>query len=511
MSGARRIFRTVAAALGLLLGLLCLLPARADAPPVAQFSESFTTFAYADGARSTAFWDRDGGRLTLRPPDAGFLRRWPALAPAAAGDLIVAWVEDRGEGPHIWAQRLDRHGNRLWAADASLIPWQGAWPPAAAAAHPLALAAGPEGATRLAWSDAAGVWSGVWAPETGWQQGPTRLAESSSARMSLRCLQAACALLWQTPGQTEVRLFSPDPGPALTLPGPAHAAWRAADDLWLAWQQPEGVAIQRFDRQLHPHWPAPRILAGELQAAADIADLGGDLFILSPAPLTVLAVRGEDGAAETRLISQRQAQTAHWAATPRQLALIWQTPAPASLWMRWLDGVSPWSEALLLRLDAPGLEPILGDAGPAVAETAAAVAWTEGRQVFVRPWLPGGWSPWRHEVAPAYAATSGWVAAEGLAHSLTVNPPWQNVAAVTLQADVNLLGGAVQFFVSNQGPRAWQAIAPGQRVLFPQPGHDLRWYARLRRSPWGMGPEVQEVRLLYEYLWMQHLPRLAQP
>ncbi|NUQ39387.1 MAG: hypothetical protein HUU23_16720, partial [Caldilineales bacterium] len=67
MSGARRIFRTVAAALGLLLGLLCLLPARADAPPVAQFSESFTTFAYADGARSTAFWDRDGGRLTLRP------------------------------------------------------------------------------------------------------------------------------------------------------------------------------------------------------------------------------------------------------------------------------------------------------------------------------------------------------------------------------------------------------------------------------------------------------------
>ncbi len=173
--------------------------------------------------------------------------------------------------------------------------------------------------------------------------------------------------------------------------------------------------------------------------------------------------------------------------------------------MCWLDGDSFTSDEILLRLGFPGSEPILGDVAM-TTDDAVAVAWTEGDEVFVRKWWSSGGSPWRHEVAPAFVPAPGWVVSEGLAHSLAVNQPWEGVTAVTLEAEVATNGGTVQFYVSNQGPTAWQMIEPGQRVAFSEPGAELRWYARLRRSQWGTAPEVRAMSLDYTYEWLQHLP-----
>jgi len=161
----------------------------------------------------------------------------------------------------------------------------------------------------------------------------------------------------------------------------------------------------------------------------------------------------------------------------------------------------------LLRLGLTGAEPWLGEAVFG-RDGLVAVSWQEGNQVFVRKWQPGGWSPWRHEVAQAYAASAGWVAQEGLGHRLEVNPPGTSVSAVSLAANVRLNGGSVQFFVSNQGPKLWQAITPGSEIVFAAPGTRLRWYARLRRSVWGTAPQIEEVSLTYQYRYLAHWPQV---
>jgi len=493
------------------LAILFLLPIgiiRADGSPSGLFRETFASYEYADGARTTAWWDRNGGRLTLRQPDAGHERRWPALAPTTDGGMLVAWVEDRGAGPHIWAQRLDAHGNRLWDEDVALIAWSGEWPGSEPEAHHLAVERLVADAYRLLWRDATGVWTGKWSESAGWREEAHRLAETNSGRVSLRCQEQDCAVIWQEAEQSQFRLVKDDVSQSRTLPGKAFAAWRAQNDLWLAWPDGESTSVQRYDLQMNPRWEPPLHAPGGQLGLADIADLRGNVFLLYLDPIFVSEINGDyppsaELSEQTR--SQSAAVSALWGAAPDRLTMVWQTSDPSALWMRWLDGVSPLSDEMLLRLGIPGAEPILGDVAM-TADGAVAVAWTEGDQVFVRKWWRSGGSPWRHEVGPAFDPAPGWVVSEGLGHSLAVNRPWEAVTAVTLQANVATNGGTVQFYVSNQGPTAWKQIAPGQRVTFPSSGTALRWYARLRRSPWGTAPEVREVSLHYDYEWLQHLP-----
>ena len=506
-SGWRRDSSTLLA-----LAILFLLPVvviRADDSPSSHFHETFTSYDHADGARTTAWWDRNGGRLTLRQPDVGNDRRWPALAPTADGGMMVVWVEDRGAAPHIWAQRLDAHGNRLWDEDAALVGWNGEWPGSEPEAHRLAVARLAAGVYRLLWSDERGVWTGKWSETTGWEEEAHSLAETDSRRISLRCLESDCAVIWQEVEQSQFHLLNDAIRQSLTIPGKAFATWRAQNDLWLAWQDGDSSSVQRYDSQMNPRWHPPLYAPGGERTMMDIADLRGTLFLLYSNPIFVFELSGDyppTAAGSNQTHMQSYAVSAFWGAAPDRLAMVWQTPpGPSALWMRWLGGVSPPQDEILLRLGIPDAEPILGDVAM-TTDGAVAVAWTEGDQVFVRKWWSSGGSPWRHEVAPAYDPAPGWVVSEGLAHSLAVNQPWEAVTAVTLQADVASNGGTVQFYVSNQGPRAWRQVEPGQRVEFSEPGTALRWYARLRRSPWGIAPEVREVSLHYDYEWLQRLP-----
>ena len=491
--------------------ILFLLPVaiiRADGFPSGHFTETFDSYEYADGARTTAWWDRSGGRLTLRQPDVGNERRWPALAATPDGGMTAVWVEDRGAGPHIWAQQLDTHGNRLWDEDVALVAWRGEWPGSKLEAHLLALERLDIDDYRLVWSDADGVWTGIWSETGGWPEETLKLAETNSDRVSLRCLESNCAVIWQEVDQSQFRLLNDDVSQAMTFPGKAFAAWRAQNDLWLAWLDGESTSSQRYDSQMNPRWNPPLSAPGGPWGLADLADLGGNLFLLHPNPVFVFEVNGNYPPSvelSEQASSQSYAISAFWGAAPNRLVMVWQAPEPSALWMRWLDGVSPISDEMLLRLGFPGSEPILGDV-TMTTDGAVGVAWAEGDEVFVRKWWSSGGSPWRHEVAPAFVPAPGWVVSEGLAHSLAVNQPWESVTAVTLDADIATNGGTVQFYVSNQGPTKWQLVEPGQRVAFSDPGTELRWYARLRRSPWGTAPEIREVSLDYSYAWLQHLP-----
>lgn len=81
---------------------------------------------------------------------------------------------------------------------------------------------------------------------------------------------------------------------------------------------------------------------------------------------------------------------------------------------------------------------------------------------------------------------------QGIAQSTRVNADGAAVLRATLHATEQLNGGAVHYFLSNDGGATWDAISPGAEHVFTTQGSDLRWKAELH----GDGirtPTVDEV------------------
>lgn len=475
------------------------------ANPTARYIETFTTYAHADGARTTAWWDRSQGHLTLRPPDVGNVRRVPVLAPLGDGGMQVVWVEDRGDGAFIWSQRLDGYGNRLEDEDRQLFPWAGSRWQTALGERALSLATISDDEWFLLWSDDDGVWAFRQGRGATGQDGlVTHLADFANAPVQVRCWQALCAVLWQEEASSQVRVFDGTMTPLARkqLLGKALVSWTDEGEVWLAWQEDGGFVAQRFDKMLVPRDQLSPKYPSSSTAIADIVAYNDTLLLLSLDPTRLIQMYSTAPAIE--LAEYPQASAARLLASAEDVVLVLQTTADTALW---LERYYPLTSSRLLRLGLPGAEPVLGEVA-LTSRGMVAVVWREGKHVFARKWMQSGWSPWRHEVTPAYAATDGWVAWEGLAHSLEVNPPQTAVSAVTLEADTQLAGGSVQFFVSNQGPKLWKAITPGTEVTFATPGTRLRWYARLRRSAWGTAPQIERVSLVYQYQYVRYWPRI---
>ncbi|NOZ48485.1 MAG: hypothetical protein GXP37_00370 [Chloroflexi bacterium] len=497
--------------LRLLLGIFLLLglwgsvhaAAPADTLPVAVFSEDFRTFAYADGARTTAWWDRRGGRLTLRPADAAPRRRHPLLAAAPAGGMLVVWTEDRGSGPFLWAQQLDAHGNRLWDDDLPLFSWAGDRWSSGLQDRAVALAAMGSDAWLLVWSDDDGVWAyrhDLAAATTIGQI--MQLATTPNTDVQARCNATHCVVVWQEAGLSQVRTFDN----ALRLlgsgqwPGSTWATWAADGTVWLLWPQDSDYEAQRWLPTLEAAAVPALRFANDGSSVVDIAAEGEALLVLTLQPTRLWQLAPT--ASPQVLATYADAVTGRVLSGHDAGVVLLQTAADDSLWL-WL--YRPQTRGRLLRLGLPGWEVRLGDAAM-TSDAALAVVWLEADKLLVRRWLPGGWSSWRHEVSPAYTP-AGEAMLEGLGHSLEVNQPSQAVTSLRLEADVSLLGGSVQFFVSNQGAKQWQPITPGTEIVFDRPGTRLRWYARLRRAANGAAPEIRQLSLHYHYQHVSYWPR----
>jgi len=488
-------------------------PTSAEPPPTAFFVETFEHYEFADGARTTAWWDRSDGRLTLRQADAGHTRRWPSLAATEAGGMTSVWVEDRGQGPIIWAQTLDRHGNRLWDADLALLAWQGNAPETPPESHPIALSPAQTGGYWLIWGDETGVWANRWSGESGLTGPRISISADLAVDVTSRCQGDVCGVVWNTDGSHHLALFTAEGTvtPLKESTGAMQIAWGEDGDLWVAWRDSETTQIAIYDSAtLLPVWDPPLIIDENSSGPLDLVATNQDVWIILDNPLQVSWLR-ETGSGlppvheKSWLLAETAAQ-ARITAMPNRVSMVWQTDDPPAFWARWIGATGdPLSvDARLLRLGLVEQLFILGDIAT-TSDASTGVIWMENDQVYARRWEGDGRSFWRHEVAPAYAPAPGWVVSEGLAHSLPVNQPWQGVTAATLDANIALNGGSVQFYVSNQGPRDWRQIEPGQKLEFNNRGNELRWYARLRRSPWGTAPEIQEVSLEYTYSWLQNL------
>ncbi|NOZ72745.1 MAG: hypothetical protein GXP38_12685, partial [Chloroflexi bacterium] len=329
------------------------------ANPTARYIETFTTYAHADGARTTAWWDRTQGHLTLRPPDAGNMRRIPALAPLADGGMQIVWVEDQGDGAFIWSQRLDGYGNRLEDEDRRLFPWAGSRWQTALGERALSLATISDDEWFLLWSDNDGVWAfrqGTGA--RGQDSLATRLADSANVTVQVRCWQALCAVLWQEEAASQVRVFDATMTPlaAKSLPGKALLSWSDSGDVWLAWQEEGGFVAQRFDNMLVPREQPSQKYTSSGTVIADIAAYNDSLLLLSLDPTRLIQMDSTAPAIE--LAEYPQASAARLLATAEDIVLVLQTTEDTALW---LERYYPLTSSRLLRLGLPGFEPLLGE------------------------------------------------------------------------------------------------------------------------------------------------------
>ncbi|MCB1161258.1 hypothetical protein KDL67_01075, partial [bacterium] len=72
---------------------------------------TLSLLAIAPGAR--AAWQPNGLDVDPTP-------RWQtgvSVTPDGAGGMIVAWLDARDGRSHLFAQRLDAYGERLWAVE----------------------------------------------------------------------------------------------------------------------------------------------------------------------------------------------------------------------------------------------------------------------------------------------------------------------------------------------------------------------------------------------------------
>ncbi len=493
------------AALVLMLGGLAAGVATAQTDlPQGLFTEDFRTFAFADGARTTAWWDRSGQRLTLRPPDARPLRGHPQVVGGPAGGMVVVWTEARDGAPRLWMQQVDGHGNRLWDEDVPLFAWAGERWSSGIEDRAVALSALTDERLLLVWSDDQGVWAYRHdaAQSTVDPAQLRHLAGASNAIVHARCAQRLCVVGWQTPVGSEWRSFDEEMNQVGSRQesGTGWAAVSRSGRPWLMRQDAGSWLAQPLTSSLADDGASSEVLALPDEEILDVAAGEDGVWLLSahPTRLWRLAPAG----APQVVATYEDAATGRLLAMADGVLVLLQTAGDASLW---LYGPQPATAPRLLRLGLPGYEVHLAAAGR-TSDGAVAVLWQEAGQLLARRWLPGGWSSWRHEISPAYVATAGPAANEGLGHSLAVNAPWQAVTAVRLDADMVLNGGSVQFYVSNQGPRAWQAIVPGGELVFPTPGTELRWYVRLRRAAAGPPPELRSLTLRYQYKTLLYWP-----
>ncbi len=88
-----------------------------------------------------------------------------------------------------------------------------------------------------------------------------------------------------------------------------------------------------------------------------------------------------------------------------------------------------------------------------------------------------------------------------MAQSLTTDTSSTTIPQVGLEVSDNLpVNTGVNYWVSNDGGSRWLLIQPGDTMLFPSAGSDLRWRAELHSLSPAQTPDIEEITLTSEPL-----------
>jgi hypothetical protein len=282
----------------------------------------------------------------------------------------------------------------------------------------------------------------------------------------------------------------------------------AAGHLVVVWRGDSGSSVDIFARRFstagNPDWPtdvplnvAPYTLTGRFEdrAVAAVADN----------EITVAAVAHRDGlyglyAQRLSLDGQLLWNPGVWVSSSSQeifwgnpdLALandgsilaIWdEEPGRRDAWVQRLSpqGVLLWT--LPVRLNdqlAWPLHPALS----AQVGTSFVAVWNDERfgdnSIYARRFTADGSLIWAYDQA---AITEGsFYYSTGTVESATIDNTPDNIAGVSLIVQQTYNGGAVDYYLSNDGGQTWEEAVPGQLHAFNSVGSNLRWKAVLHAS-----------------------------
>jgi len=118
--------------------------------------------------------------------------------------------------------------------------------------------------------------------------------------------------------------------------------------------------------------------------------------------------------------------------------------------------------------------------------------------VFVQRVDPIGQRLWQEDQSAI--ATDHFFIKEGLVRSIAVDTTNANITRVYLMAQVELRGGTIKFFLSNDDGAIWTPVQPGVAYLFATSGSALRWQAKLvaDSNTLSTSPEIDELAIVYE-------------
>ncbi len=407
-------------------------------------------------------------------------------------DIIIVWSDERTATPRLYAQRFDSNGNRLWAHDQPIDH------PVDAAVAQLnpALTSDPQGHIFVVWEE----------------------IRATQRQIVLQQLDANGAALWSKP------VYVPS-GSAPRLPD-----IKAGKDnfLYLAWIEKSvdgaNVFLQRATSEGTFSWATPK--QGN-RATDEVNSLNPPAIGVDDEGNSVVVwVDRQEGSIMAQRISP--AGQPLWSdditlnATPGGFAplpdlavlpngnaiVVWQQlfekrysiaaqsldGAGKALW----DGSLTNSKEVIVSLQTDGAQ------RPRITTDAqgnAVVLWQDRRfnnwDVVAQLLSPGGELTWHRD--SALVPQENFYFAEGSAQSTSIDQTPMDIADAQLSAIYQANGGALQFWLSNNGGTQWDAVNPGILHRFSTKGSDLRWKALLQGNPhnFSRSPTLQEIAVDY--------------
>lgn len=408
-------------------------------------------------------------------------------------DTVIVWADERTASSRLYAQRFDQAGSRLWSQDQ---PIGHPTDPAVAQLNP-ALTSDQQGRIFVVWEEihttqrqlliqqlgatGAALWSKPIAVPTGSAPRlPTIKAGKDNflylawleksvdgANIYLERASSEGVFTWTSPRQgnrttDEVNSLTP---PALGVDDAGNSVV-----VWVG-RQAGSIMTQRLNASGQPLWSNDITLNS----------IPGGF-----APLPDIAMLPNGNA----IVVWQQLFEKHYTIAAQSLDTAGNT-----LWNDTLTN----SKEVILSVQSDGAQ------RPKIAFNAqgnSVVIWQDRRfnnwDIVAQQLSSAGELTWPND--SNLVPQERFYFAEGSAESNAIDQTNMEIATAQLSAIYQANGGALQFWLSNNGGRQWDAVTPGIRHRFSTSGSDLRWKVLLQVNPHNLSrsPTVQEITVDYD-------------
>jgi len=415
----------------------------------------------------------------------------PTVAVDGNGSIFAVWRDGRNGNDDIYAQRLDRSGNRLWTADVRVNSDSGT-----AGQYAPALAMDGDGNAFVVWMDNRNGNDNIYAQ---------KLDANGDKPW------AADVRVNSGSGATEQRY----PAAAVDGNGNVVVVWQ--DDQSGNWD----VYAQKLDEG------GSRLWAADMQANSDSG--AADQWypaVVEDGSRNVVVVWQDERNGNNDIYGQKLDTNGSklWAADVRVNSdsgtADQDFPAIAAdesenAVIVWQDGRNGDDDIYAQKLDGDGSKlwaadvRVNSDSGAAGQDNPVVVVdgsrngiivWKDERNrnpdIYAQRISAGGGKTWSADVQIVYP--DRFYFPTGTAQSRTVDTVTGTIRSATLTADYWANGGSVQFSLTNDGGTHWVTTPLGAAAVFTTTGSDLRWRAVLSADPlWPRTPVVNSLRIEY--------------